>query len=263
MRAILPLLVLWSFSASLVAEPVPLVHAHAHNDYEHARPLHDALDRGFCSVEADVYLVDGQLLVAHDRKDVRLERTLTALYLEPLRQRVRRNGGRVFSEGPTLVLLVDVKSDPGPTYAALHAELEKHAEMLTTFRPSGSLPGAVTVIVSGNRAPRDMLAQPLRYAAMDGRKEDLELNASPALVPLVSENWRKIFTWNWEGDMPQSERAALEKWVRRAHLQGRKVRFWNTPDREEVWKILFDAGVDLLGTDDLEGLRTFLRKQAQ
>ena len=29
------------------AEPVPLVHVHAHNDYEHKRPLLDALDHGF------------------------------------------------------------------------------------------------------------------------------------------------------------------------------------------------------------------------
>ena len=44
----------------------PLPQAHAHNDYEHDRPLRDALDPGFTSVEADVWLVDGKLLVAHD-----------------------------------------------------------------------------------------------------------------------------------------------------------------------------------------------------
>jgi len=49
--------------------------AHAHNDYQHKRPLLDALDRGFCSVETDVHLVDGQLLVAHTRSGVKPERT--------------------------------------------------------------------------------------------------------------------------------------------------------------------------------------------
>jgi hypothetical protein len=48
----------------VAAAPVPLTRAHAHNDYLHARPLFDALDHGFCSVEADVWLVDGKLLVA-------------------------------------------------------------------------------------------------------------------------------------------------------------------------------------------------------
>ena len=54
--------------------PRPLINAHAHNDYEHPRPLLDALDHGFCSVEADIYLVEGQLLVAHNRSDVSKER---------------------------------------------------------------------------------------------------------------------------------------------------------------------------------------------
>src|SRR5207244_7981145 len=85
---------------------VPLPQAHAHNDYEHKRPLQDALDHGFCSVEADVFLVDGQMLVGHDRKDLRPGRTLEKLYLEPLRERVRLNGGRVYSKGPTVFLLI-------------------------------------------------------------------------------------------------------------------------------------------------------------
>src|SRR5689334_4607279 len=94
----------------------PLRRAHAHNDYEHKRPLFDALDHGFCSVEADVYLIDGKLLVAHDRKDVKPDRTLEALYLDPLRERARANGGRVYPGGPTVFLLVDVKSGAEETY---------------------------------------------------------------------------------------------------------------------------------------------------
>src|SRR5436309_14120287 len=86
----------------------PLPRAHAHNDYEHARPLLDALDHGFCSIEADVWLVEGKLLVAHDRNKVKAERTLQTLYLEPLRERARVHGGRVYRAGPGAALLVDV-----------------------------------------------------------------------------------------------------------------------------------------------------------
>src|SRR5689334_22425965 len=73
------------------AAQTPLPRAHAHNDYEHARPLLDALDQGFGSVEADIYLVDGQLLVAHNRQDVKRERTLEKLYLAPLKQRFNQH----------------------------------------------------------------------------------------------------------------------------------------------------------------------------
>ena len=45
---------------------VPLLQAHAHNDYLHDRPLLDALDQGFASVEADVFLVGDKLCVAHE-----------------------------------------------------------------------------------------------------------------------------------------------------------------------------------------------------
>ena len=61
--------------------PVPLPQAHAHNDYHHPRPLLDALDHGFCGVEADIFLVDGELLVGHDRTELKPERTLESLYL--------------------------------------------------------------------------------------------------------------------------------------------------------------------------------------
>src|SRR6185436_16418009 len=65
------------------AEVVPLEHAHAHNDYLHTRPLLDALDHGFTSVEVDIFLVDGELLVAHTAREIKPDRTLEKLYLEP------------------------------------------------------------------------------------------------------------------------------------------------------------------------------------
>src|ERR1035438_10822154 len=118
-------------AATLGAEPVPLVHAHAHNDYEHKRPLFDALDRGFCSVEADVHLVDGRLLVAHTRSQVKSERTLQALYLDPLSERVKKNGGHVYPAGPEVTLLVELKSDWQTSYPVLREILKPYAGMLT------------------------------------------------------------------------------------------------------------------------------------
>jgi len=62
-------LLLLALTASAAEVPC-LPGAHAHNDYLHARPLLDARDHGFCSVEADVHLVNGKLLVAHDPEEV-------------------------------------------------------------------------------------------------------------------------------------------------------------------------------------------------
>ena len=237
----------------------PLRQAHAHNDYEHPRPLLDALEQGFCSVEADIYLVDGQLLVAHNLKDVQPSRTLQSLYLDPLRQRVQANGGRVYPGGPAVTLLVDVKSEAVTTYAALDRVLRGYAEILTTYREGKISPGAVSVIISGNRARTEPAAQPLRYAAIDGRMEDLKTDVSPALVPWISVNWALEFQWRWTGEMPAEVRTGLAQLTARVHAQGRQLRFWNTPDRPEVWRELRAAGVDWIGTDDPAGLAKFLK----
>lgn len=66
--------------------------------------------------------------------------------------------------------------------------------------------------------------------------------------------------------MPEGEREKLQQIVRAAHLSGRRVRFWDTPDeaasaRENVWRELWQSGVDLIASDDLEGLKTFLLAQ--
>lgn len=237
----------------------PLLRAHAHNDYEHPRPLRDALEHGFCSVEADIHLVDGELLVAHNRAQVRPGRTLEALYLEPLRERAAAHGGRVYPGGPTFWLLVDFKSEGPATWRVLRAVLERHRPWLTEFGPDSARTNAVTVVLSGN-VPRDLLAaEPRRLAAVDGRLEDLDTRPSPGLVPWVSERWGRVFTWRGAGPMPEAERAKLRDWVARAHAQGRRVRFWGAPDFEPAWRAQLDAGVNLINTDRLAALADFLR----
>src|SRR5207247_9765512 len=71
----------------------PLLRAHAHNDYAHGRPLQDAVDCGFCSIEVDILLVGEQLMVGHDRNQITPGRTLERLYLDPLRKRVATHAG--------------------------------------------------------------------------------------------------------------------------------------------------------------------------
>jgi hypothetical protein len=245
--------------AAAADEPVvPLIHAHAHNDYEHRRPLFDALDCGFCSVEADVFLTDGRLLVGHTRKDLKPERTLERLYLDPLRQRVQANHGRVYKDGPTIFLLIDVKTEGRATYAALAKVLPQYADILSVTRHGQFDAKAVTVVISGNRDRDAIAGQDVRYAGIDGRLSDLNSTARVDLVPWISDNWILNFGWRGNGPMPEKDRMKLHDAVRKAHAHGRLVRFWATPEKVEVWKELRAAGVDLINTDQLPELQRFL-----
>jgi len=250
------------------SEVEPLAQAHAHNDYEHERPLLDALDRGFTSVEVDVWLVGDELLVAHDLVDAQPGRTLESLYLDPLKRRIADNNGSVYRgwRGDFL-LLIDIKTEAETTYAAIDGALRDHAGMMTTFvKGSHTRDGAVTAVISGNRPLETMRSQQIRRAGYDGRLADLGSGLSKAVMPLVSDNWTKHFSWLGDGEMPVEERAKLHRIVNEAHAHGYRLRFWATPDaagpaREALWSELLDAGVDHINTDDLAGLQAFLQSR--
>ncbi|GGI01948.1 phosphatidylinositol-specific phospholipase C/glycerophosphodiester phosphodiesterase family protein [Arthrobacter liuii] len=243
----------------------PLAGTHAHNDYEHDRPLFDALEHGFTSVEADVWLVDGELRVAHDLANAKQGVTLESLYLDPLQDLVRSQPGHgVYPHWDgSLQLLIDIKSEGEATYAAVEKELSEHRDIMSRYTNGNVKTGPVTAVISGNRPLATMQAQTQRFSFYDGRAADLSSGLPAALMPLVSDNWTKLFTWQGVGPMPEAERTKLHAFVATAHANGYRVRFWATPDqpgaaRDAVWTELADAGVDHINTDDLAGLQQFL-----
>ncbi len=244
---------------SQAAKPTPLPNAHSHNDYEQKQPLTLALDHGFHSVEADIHLVDGQLLVAHDRNQVRPGRTLASLYLDPLRDRCRTNHGLVHANLPGFTLLIDIKDNPLGTYAVLDPLLKQYREVLTRFTPTNTTQGAITVILSGARPTDFVAAQPERFCAIDGRPADLDSQPSIHLVPLISDSWPSHFSRPLRPSLSDPDRLKLHQLVRRTHAQGRRIRFWGAPDREWLWSELRIAGVDHINTDRIPQLAAHLR----
>ena len=134
---------------------------------------------------------------------------------------------------------------------------------MTWFEADRVQQHAVTAVISGNRDLAQMKAQRLRFGGYDGRLADLESGESASVMPLVSDNWAKTFTWNGVGPMPAEEHAKLHRIVETAHAHGYRVRFWATPDvaspaRDALWSELLHADVDQINTDDLAGLQAFL-----
>jgi hypothetical protein len=194
---------------------------------------------------------------------VKAERTLQALYLNPLRDRIRANGGHVYTGQKAFhtnefTLLVDIKGEGPAVYAKLREVLAGYADLLTHFTPNSTTPGAITVISPGNGPPEIVAAEPQRLCAVDGHFSDLEANTSIHLVPLVSESWQPTFTAFKDSGLSEADRTKLRELVAKAHTQGRRIRFWGVEDKLFVWRELYGDGVDLLNTDDLAGLAQFL-----
>jgi glycerophosphoryl diester phosphodiesterase len=236
------------------AQVHPHVNAHAHNDYEHERPLHDALENGFTSIEADIHLVDGELMVSHNRPGP-TARSLSSLYLDPIDSLITHRGGHLYTGfGRPITLLIDIKTDAATTYYALKSVLEGYRSWLHT---SGKQ-GVVQVVISGNRATDLILADNDRLVAIDGRPGDLNKGYTPDEVPLISESYGKVLKWNGRGKPSAADLIALNQLIATAHREGKRIRLWGAPDNENTWAILLNAGVDLINTDNLLLLNKFL-----
>jgi hypothetical protein len=249
-------------SCQSIERVTPLPNAHAHNDYEHERPLFEALDNGFTSVEADVHLIDGELYVTHDHpENLTQAKTLQELYLDPLMKRVEDNGGSVYLKyDEYFYLMIDVKTEALPTYLVLKEVLREYEAILSqVVKGMEQKHKPVKIFISGNRAINQMLNAEPKLMALDGRPDDLGKNIEPFDMPVVSQNYNKYMTWSGEGEVDAVEKKNLLSFIDNAHQENKKVRLWGTPDREEVWKYLDDCGVDLINTDRLSDLRNFLK----
>ena len=228
---------------------------HSHNDYERRRPLFDALERGFASIEADVVLKDGELYVIHEEAEARPSLTLIGAYLDPLRVIARSNGGWVYGpEHPSLQLLLDVKTDAVETHRVLNSILKSYDDILTSWHDGVERRGPVMVVLSGNRAFETVLSAETRYMSLDGRIYDDRIGISAAVMPLVSINWDDTETRGI--DRIDQARSFIDA----VHAEGRKVRFWGTSDRVESWAWLKALGVDYVGADRIEELHEFFRR---
>lgn len=257
-------LILWSREQrAQMNRPTSFTKIHSHNDYKQERPLVEALDAGARSVEADINLVDGKLLVAHSLKETSPDLTLQSMYLDPLQKLIQSNAGSVYGDGKPMVLLVEEKTPADVTYPVLRKLLESYSDLLTHYTHGHTSTGAITIILTGHEPPRDLLsAEPDRVAACDGILEDLTVTPSPPadLVPWISSKWSDTFTWKGTGPMPDDQHQKLVAYVEEAHTQHRQLRFWEAPDNETTWAELQNDRVDWINTDHLAACSDFLTK---
>jgi glycerophosphoryl diester phosphodiesterase len=136
--------------------------------------------------------------------------------------------------------------------------LTKHANIFTSIEKDQVHPSAITVVLTGDRPKLDPSDPSLRYVGLDGRVSDADSRAPAHFMPMISDSWRSQFHWNGSGEMPPTERAKLADIISKAHNAGRVVRFWETPENENLWRELRADGVDLLNTDQLARLAKFL-----
>jgi Glycerophosphoryl diester phosphodiesterase family len=243
------------------AQSLPLLNGFAHNDYCHKHPLYDALDNGFTNIEADIFLKENKLIVAHVFPYFKGKRTLETLYLQPLLKRINQNNGSVYANySSPVILMIDIKTNAEGTYSALKPLLEKYRSILSSYENGIVVKRAVTIVLSGHKPYQSIEKEQNRLAFID---EDLRMvsprdSAITNVFTMASCKYSKLVKWDGKGDISSTEKNRLCQFVAMAHKMGEKVRLWASPEKKVVWDELLLCGVDLINTDRLPTLRNYL-----
>lgn len=180
--------------------PIPV---HSHNDYWRRIPLFEALHYGCIGVEADVWHFDDDLYVGHNTAALTRNRTFRSLYVDPLIAlldtmnpqtdfvNASKHGVWDTDHEQTLILLVDLKTDGRDTFPIVQEQLEglRSKGYLTYFNGTHTVPGAITVVGTGN-TPFDMVIANTTYRDIffDAPLDRLWENPKTYLTPEVLDS---------------------------------------------------------------------------
>jgi len=226
----------------------------AHNDYEKPSPLVTAYDAQAGFIEADVFLQGNDLLVGHEIKQIQKDKTLEALYLKPLDKLIEKNGGFAYvDKEQSLTLMIDLKTDGIATLNTLVTRLKKYPR-LTACK-------TLMITVSGNMPIPALWKNSPPFIHFDGRPGITYTTDQQKRIRLISASFQSFSKWNGTDKLSQRDREKLVAIIEAAHAINKPFRFWATPDFPESWSKLIELGVDIINTDDVVGLATFLKER--
>ena len=59
----------------------------------------------------------------------------------------------------------------------------------------------------------------------------------------------------------EEEIKCLNKIIYDVHLEGKKIRFWGSPDNMISWQFFYFSGIDLINTDKILELYDYMRER--
>jgi alkaline phosphatase len=225
----------------------------AHNDYARAVPFYTAYDLKVGFIEADVFLAGSQLAVAHHKHEIRPERTLENLYLEPLKTKIHENKGYVYDDPRrTLTLMIDLKTEGVSTLDAVIDLLENYPDV--TGCPT------LYIMISGNVPDPEKWRNYPSYITFDGRPGIRYAPWQLKRIRMISTSFSEHVEWDGHGSIPPDALTKMKALMADARAKKKLFRFWGTPDFENAWNEFMRANMDVIVTDDVTSLVEYLHK---
>lgn len=214
----------------------------SHNDYLQPVPFYGAYLSQVGFVEADVFLQQNKLMVAHTKEEVTANSLLEDMYVRPLQTCIRKNKGRVYADSSkVLTWMIDIKSEAGPALSALVAMLKKYPELAQCK--------TLRITVSGNMPAPDKWNQYPGYIKFDGRPGIKYSSDQLLRVPLISDSFSNYAKWDGRGSIGTDDLKKIEAVRDAVHEAGKPLRLWGTPDGSNAWSQFMSLDVDIINTD--------------
>jgi len=235
-------------------ERYSVANTHSHNDYEQAIPFWLAWQAGFGSIEADIWLQEGKVLIGHSREEIKAGRTLEEYYIRPLLSCLQKNNGHPYSDTTRrLQMLIDVKADSVAALAALIALLDKY--------PALEQCPYIKWVISGNRPAPALYTSYPSFIAFDGILGRSYTPEALSRIVMMSDDLRRLTRWNGLTELPEADRKSIESAIEDAHQQHLPVRFWDAPDTPNAWRQLMELHADYINTDHIRELAGYLNER--
>ncbi|MGJ1269765.1 alkaline phosphatase [Sphingobacterium spiritivorum] len=231
------------------------IKGHSHNDYAQDIPYYKAYYAGMESIEADVFLRDGVLYVAHDKSEIKKDKTLESVYLSPIAKVMKENDGHVFkNRRKKLQLMIDIKEDHVAVLDALIRLLSSRPELADRSKN----PDAVKIVISGDRpAPSDFKKYP-QWISFDGLVGQPYTADQWKRIAMLSADLKAYTNWNGKGTPVPADKEKIKAAVAVAKQQHIPFRFWGNHDSPNTWQELHKLGVYWINTDQPEALARFI-----
>ncbi len=229
-----------------------MANTHSHNDYEQATPFWLAYGQQFGSIEADIFWLDGKMLVGHSLEEIKSGRTLEEYYLKPLLSCLQKNSGHPYADTTRqLQMLIDVKTDSIATLNALIDLLKRYPPLANTR--------SVKWVITGRRPPSSLFTSYPLFISFDGILHDDYSPEALGKIVMMSDDLHYYTHWNGLTNIPSEEKNAIQAAISRSHRLQKPVRFWDAPDFPQAWTQLIRLQVDFINTDHIRQLADFLR----
>ena len=225
---------------------------HSHNDYASSLPFYGAYSNEAGVIEADVFLVNNELFVAHTSNEIKAHNSLKSLYLEPLSTKLKILEGKAYQSNKPLIVMIDVKSEADATLKLIIEQLKTFPEIISNKN--------IKVVISGNRPSIDKWTSYPDFISFDGRLNENYSSEELSRVAMISEDLKALTIWNGKGVLTKADLEKIQSTIKKVHDQHKKIRFWATQDNVNTWMTLMNLQVDFIGTDNVASLTEFIRK---